>query len=57
MHIINPKSDLTPKVAIKCGAKSGAGHSRIPAKQASRRSQRGVTECNCHAVMLGLFSL
>lgn len=56
MHITNPKSDLTPKASIECGAKSGSNHSRIPVKvrgrsEDYRRSQSGIAECKCHINM------
>ena len=56
MHIINPKSDLTPKASIECGAKSSVNHSRIPVSvrgrsEDYRRSQSGIAECKCHINM------
>lgn len=62
MHIINPKSDLTPKSSVEGGVKSSVNHSRIPVSvrgrsQDPRRSQSGIAECKCNAVMLNLLSL
>lgn len=53
MHIINPKSDLTPKASIDSCVKSGVNHSRIPVKTRGRsenyrRSQNGMAVCKCH---------
>lgn len=53
MHIINHKSDLTPKASVESGAYSGIGHSRLPNKVKGRvsdyrRSQNGMAVCKCH---------
>ena len=53
MHIINPKSDLTPKSNVETGVKSSVNHSVIPVKVSGkqkhwRKTNSGIAECKCY---------